>query len=124
MQGQPEPDGGGIIGNTYLFCMVIAGGIAGAGASLALLPRKETVAQQFARFFVGSGGAIIVTPFIVRYVKIPWYGDVLPQTPEVLLPAGAVVGLTVYAVLLRALPAIVNAWSKKAEDMTGATPPK
>lgn len=122
MQGQPEPDGGGIIGNTYLFCMVTAGGMVGSAISLAVMPRKETLTQQLVRFIVGAGGAMTTTPAIVLYATIPYIGK-LPQTPEVLLASGTVVGLTLYGVLCRMLPAVINAWSKKGENALDPTKP-
>lgn len=122
MQGQPEPDGGGILGNTYLFCVVLAGGMAGSAISLVVMPRKETMKEQFARFAVGAGGALITTPVLVLYVNFPTLGH-LPQTPEVLLASGALVGMTVYGLLCRLLPAAINAWSKKAENVLN-TPDK
>lgn len=124
MQGQPEPDGGGILGNTYLFCVVLAGGMAGSAISLVVMPRVETIVQQFTRFAVGAGFSLVATPVIVLYATIPYIGR-LPQTPEVLLASGAVVGMTGYGILCRALPAIINAWAKKVEDVSStSTPPK
>lgn len=115
MQGQPEPNGGGIFGNTYLFCMVLAGGMVGSAISLAVMPKKETIKQQLTRFLVGAAGSVVASPVIVLYVTVPYIGK-LPQTPEILLATGSTVGLVMYGLLCRLLPAVINAWSKKGEN--------